>query len=114
MTEEDLNVTEHCFNCGQIKEDCISTECDGNEGLSYKKCNCSRYKAVIEVRKLRRQIFLHPKKIEYRVIRSNYTKEEIYVEAYSEEQAETLAVANTDEWSVITYEPSEEIEVEEA
>ncbi len=101
MTEEDLNV--HCFNCGQIKEDCISTECDG--GLSYKKCNC---KAVIEVRKLRR------KKIEYRVIRSNYTKEEIYVEAYSEEQAETLAVANTDEWSVITYEPSEEIEVEEA
>jgi len=53
-------------------------------------------------------------KIEYRVIRSNYTKEEIYVEAYSEEQAETLAVANTDDWSDITYEPSEEIEVEEA
>jgi len=52
-------------------------------------------------------------KIEYRVIRSNYTKEEIYVEAYSEEQAETLAVANTD-WLDITNEPSEEIEVEEA
>ena len=54
-------------------------------------------------------------KIEYRVIRSNYTKEEIYVEAYSEEQAETLAVStNQEEWSDIAYEPSEEIEVEEA
>ena len=28
---------------GQIEEDCRSTECDGNEGLSYKKCNCSKY-----------------------------------------------------------------------
>ena len=36
-------MTEHCFNYGQIEEDCRSTECDGNEGLSYKKCNCSKY-----------------------------------------------------------------------
>lgn len=36
-------MTEHCMNCGQIEEDCRSTECDGNEGLSYKKCNCSKY-----------------------------------------------------------------------
>ena len=35
-------MTEHCFNCGQIEEDCRSTEC-ADEGLSYKPCNCSKY-----------------------------------------------------------------------
>ena len=51
-------------------------------------------------------------RLEYRVTRSSYTKEEIYVEAYSELEAEILA-ENSDNWSDITNEPSEEIEVEE-
>ena len=32
------------MNCGQLEEDCRSSECAYNEGLSYKKCNCSKYK----------------------------------------------------------------------
>ena len=54
-------------------------------------------------------------KIEYKVTRTDYKKEEIYIEAYSEEEAQIIA-EKTDsiEWSDITNDYSEEFEVEEA
>ena len=30
----------HCFNCGLREKEC---ECDGTDGLHYKKCNCKKY-----------------------------------------------------------------------
>ena len=30
----------HCFNCGLKESEC---ECDGTDGLHYKKCNCKKY-----------------------------------------------------------------------